>query len=60
MSKKSLSIAMKKLSYRSYSQNKLKEILSKYNFDDNDIYDTIETLISYGYLDDNKLAQDIF
>lgn len=54
--KNPLSLALKKLTYRAYSQKELALFLSKFDFDQQQIDEVMSQLLSWGYLDDQKLA----
>ncbi|MGI6589025.1 MAG: regulatory protein RecX [Peptococcia bacterium] len=51
-------LALKKLSSRAHSQKELEKYLAKYNFSQDEINEVIIKLLSWGYLDDKKLAMD--
>jgi len=56
MNKKPLTLALKKLSIRAYSQKELESYLLKYDFSREQIKEVIAQLLSWGYLDDQKYA----
>lgn len=58
MSKDPLVLALKKLSARAYSQKELEEYLVKFDFSPEQIEEVMTKLLSWGYLDDKKLALD--
>lgn len=58
MSKNPLPLALKRLSFRAYSQRELENYLVKRNFSERQIKETITQLLEWGYLNDAQLAKD--
>jgi regulatory protein len=58
MSKNPLALALKKLSSRAYSQKELERYLAKFDFSQEQTEEVVTKLLSWGYLDDQKLAMD--
>lgn len=58
MRKDALALALKKLSYRAYSQKQLETYLDTFEFSREQIEAVMIKLQNWGYLDDQKLAYD--
>lgn len=56
MNKDPLVLALKKLSYRAYSQKEMEEYLKKAGYNREQRQAVLNQLIQWGYLDDRKLA----
>jgi len=56
MNKNPLTLALKRLSVRAYSQKELEGYLDKFDFSREQIKDVLAQLRSWGYLDDQKYA----
>lgn len=59
MSKDPLVIALKKLSYRAYSQKEMEEYLAKAGYNREQRQEILHQLIQWHYLDDQKLASSL-
>lgn len=58
--KNPLNLALKKLSARTYTQKEIETYLAKYGFNREQIKNVLDQLLSWGYLDDKKLARDCY
>jgi regulatory protein len=56
MKKDALVLALKKLSYRAYSEKELDSYLAKAGFNQEQREEVLQKLLSWGYLNDQKLA----
>lgn len=56
MKKDALVLALKKLSYRAYSEKELDDYLANAGFNQEQREEVLHKLLSWGYLDDQKLA----
>ncbi len=59
MSKDPLVIALKKLSYRAYSQKEMEEYLAKAGYNRDQRQEVLDQLMEWRYLDDQKLASSL-
>ena len=59
MNKNPLTLALKKLSVRAYSQKELESYLVKYDFSREQIKEVLVQLLSWGYLNDQRYAVNL-
>jgi regulatory protein len=59
MNKNPLTLALKKLSVRAYSEKELENFLVKYGFSREQIKEVLAQLLSWGYLNDQRYAANL-
>ncbi|QNB45686.1 hypothetical protein BR63_04800 [Thermanaerosceptrum fracticalcis] len=60
MMKDPLALALKKLANKVYSFREMQQILTSCGYDQEEITNVLQRLVSWGYLNDEKLAESIY
>ncbi len=60
MMKDPLILALKKLAHKDHSFREMQQILASYGYEQEKITNVLQKLVSWGYLDDEKMAENMY